>query len=58
MFMVTIIPFLVLIVGGLMWALCKDSPKLQDAGRGLFFIGAFVLTWHYAGETVRLGSSR
>jgi len=52
--LITIIPFLVLIAGLLMWVLASNA-KVQEAGRLMFFSGVFVLTWHFAGETVRIG---
>jgi len=52
--LIAIIPFLVLIAGLLMWILASH-PKVQEAGRLMFFCGCFVLTWHYAGETFGIG---
>jgi len=47
------VPFLVLIAGLLMWALAAN-PKVQEAGRLMFFCGVFALTWHFTSETVRI----
>jgi Na+/phosphate symporter len=47
------IPFIVLLVGLLMWGFAAN-PKVQKAGEYMFFCGCFVLTWHFAGETVQL----
>lgn len=40
-----------------MWVL-SANPKVSEAGRLMFFCGVFVLTWHFAGETVRIGDGR
>jgi Na+/phosphate symporter len=52
--LIAIIPLVVLVAGLLMWVLAAN-PKVSEAGRLLFFCGAFVLTWKLSGETFRLG---
>jgi hypothetical protein len=52
--LIAIVPIVVLIVGALMWAL-SQNPKVSEAGKFMVFSGIFVLTFHLAGETVRIG---
>ncbi len=52
--LIAIIPILVLIIGLLMWVL-SSNPKVSEAGKILFAIGALVLTWQLGGETLRIG---
>jgi heme A synthase len=49
-----IIPVLVMLVGLLIWAFASN-PKAAEAGRILFFCGAFVTTQVLAGTTMRFG---
>lgn len=52
--LIAIVPLLVLVTGLLLWVL-SSNPKVAEAGRILFFCGAFVTTQLLAGETIRLG---
>ena len=52
--LIAIFPLLVLIAGLLMWVLASNA-KVAEAGRIMFFCGCFVLTWHFAGDTIRIG---
>lgn len=52
--LIAIIPFIVAIIGVLMYALCAN-PKLQEIGRIMFFCGMFIITWVLAKETLRVG---
>jgi hypothetical protein len=52
--LIAIFPLVILIVGLLLWVLASN-PKVSEAGRLLFFCGAFVLTWKLGGETFRIG---
>jgi Na+/phosphate symporter len=45
---------LVAIVGLLIYAFAKDA-KLSEAGRLLFFCGAFWFVYALAGKTLRIG---
>jgi hypothetical protein len=47
-------PLLVALVGLLLWAL-SSNPKVSDAGRILFAIGAFWFVYQLAGKTIRIG---
>lgn len=51
---IAIVPALVLIVGLLMWAF-GPGPKLQEAGRIMFFCGMFVITWILSKESIHIG---
>lgn len=51
---VAIAPAVVLIVGLLMWFV-SANPKVSEAGRLMFFVGLFVLTWMAANETFKIG---
>lgn len=48
-------PLLIAILRALMWALCVN-PKLQEMGRILFFVGAFVtvLRVQFPGDVIKL----
>lgn len=52
--LIAIVPVLVLIAGLLLWVL-SSNPKVAEAGRILFFCGAFVTTQVLAESTIRLG---
>jgi len=52
--LVAIYPLAILILGLLLWVL-SSNPKVSEAGRLLFFCGAFALTWKLSGESLRLG---
>lgn len=52
--LIAIIPFIVAIIGVLMYALCAN-PKLQEIGRIMFFCGMFIITWVLAKETLHIG---
>jgi hypothetical protein len=51
--MIALLPFLVLLVGLLMYALCDG--KLVEIGRIMFFVGLLVLVWTMAGKTLHIG---
>ena len=66
--LIAIAPFIVMIVGLLLWALyespgTKDAPAstkntlVKDAARGAFFIGEFVALGVIAKATVSIGGS-
>jgi len=55
--LVAIYPLAIAIAGLLVWLLATN-PKASEAGRLLFFCGAFVLTTTLANNTFQLGSSR
>lgn len=64
--LIAIAPFVVMIVGLLLWALydspaAKDAPAkntlVRDAARGAFFIGLFVALGVMAKTTVSIGGS-
>jgi hypothetical protein len=46
-------PFIVLIVGLLLWALAAN-PLVKDAGRMMFVIGLFWSVYAVVGHTVKL----
>ena len=52
--LIAVIPLLIMIVDLLLWVLASNA-KVSEAGRLLFFCGAFVLTWRLGGETLRIG---
>ena len=52
--LIAIVPILVLVVGLLMWALAAN-PKLQEAGRLMFFCGLLVSCFVVSRVTFRLG---
>lgn len=52
--LIAIFPLVIMIAGLLVWLLAAN-PKASEAGRILFFCGAFVLTQTLARETFRLG---
>lgn len=52
--LIAIVPVLVLIAGLLLWILASN-PKLAEAGRILFFCGAFLTTQVLAETTIRIG---
>jgi hypothetical protein len=54
--LLAIYPLAIAIAGLLVWLLATN-PKASEAGRLLFFSGAFVLTWTLANQTFRLGSN-
>lgn len=54
MFIAAIYPIIVLLLGILLWNAPASYPKIADAGRGLFFIGAFFTVWALAKVTLRL----
>lgn len=54
--LITIAPFVVMIVGLLLWALSANAV-VKDAGRGGFFIGEFVALGVMAKATVSVGGS-
>lgn len=51
---VTIVPFVMLIVGVLMFALCAN-PKLAKVGEWMMAAGFFAIAFTYAGHGVILG---
>lgn len=51
---IAIIPLIIAVIGLLMYALAAN-PKVQEAGRLVFFAGIFVLTWVFAKQTVSIG---
>lgn len=51
---IAVIPFIILIVGLLMWILAAH-PKVAEAGRLMFFCGLFVLTMAFSRQTVSIG---
>jgi Na+/phosphate symporter len=55
--LIALYPLAIMIAGLLVWLLASN-PKASEAGRILFFCGAFVLTWTLAGSTLRIGSGR
>lgn len=52
--LIAIAPLLIAIIGLLMWVLASNA-KVSEAGRILFFCGAFVLTLILGRETIRIG---
>jgi Na+/phosphate symporter len=52
--LIAIIPLLILVVGLLMYALAAN-PKVQEAGRIMFFCGMLVITFVLARQTLSLG---
>jgi Na+/phosphate symporter len=52
--LIAIIPLLILVVGLLMYALAAN-PKVQEAGRIMFFCGMLVITFVLAKQTLSLG---
>jgi len=50
---IAIIPLIILVIGILMYALAAN-PKVQEAGRIMFFCGMFVLTMVFARQTVSI----
>jgi hypothetical protein len=55
--LIALYPLAIMVAGLLLWLLASN-PKASEAGRLLFFSGAFVLTWTLAGSTLRIGSGR
>lgn len=47
------IPFIVMIVGLLLWALAS-RPLVAKAGEWWFVIGSLATFWHLAGVTLKL----
>jgi Na+/phosphate symporter len=52
--LIAIIPFIVLIVGLLMYALAAN-PKISEIGRIMFFCGLLALCFTFARQTLSLG---
>jgi hypothetical protein len=53
MLALTIVPFLVLVLGALVYGL-SGNPKVSEMGRISFFCGLFWLVQMFAGHVVRL----
>lgn len=51
---IAIIPFIIMIVGLLLWVLASN-PKVSEAGRIMFFCGLLVTTFEFGRETVHFG---
>ena len=49
-----IAPFVVLLVGLLLWALASN-PTVRDAGRMMFGVGLFWSVYTVVGHTVKFG---
>lgn len=54
--LITVFPFVVTIVGLLLWALSANA-LVRDAGRGSFFIGLFFVVGAMSKTTVNVGSA-
>lgn len=52
--LIAVIPFIVLIVGLLLWVLAAN-PKVSKAGEYMFFCGLLALMFALSGHSVRLG---
>jgi hypothetical protein len=48
---ISIVPLIIAIVGLLMWAL-GSNQKVCEAGRIMFFCGAFAFTMHAGGKSL------
>lgn len=54
MLVIALVPILVMLLGLGLWFIASNG-KVQEAGRLLFFVGAFWLVQSFAGDTIRIG---
>jgi Na+/phosphate symporter len=52
--LVTVLPFLVCVIGLLVYALAVNS-KVSEIGRIAFFVGLFFVVWVFSRVSFRLG---